>query len=212
MAFTTLARCVALAACVFIVWPLFGQTPRFPKAPRPKISQGSLNNGDAAPDFSLRAVDGKSEVTLSQLRGKPVVLIFGSCTCPPFVASLKSVERLHAEHQDRVHFYIVYIREAHPVDGWAISNNQFQVTTPTTLKERQKIAQDFAAKLHIPIPVLVDGIEDQVEKSYSVWPNRMYILDADGKIVDKGTAGPGGVANSSRTASDVLESLLLESK
>ena len=37
--------------------------------------------GDAAPDFTLKSIDGSSEVTLSTFRGvKPVVLIFGSWT------------------------------------------------------------------------------------------------------------------------------------
>lgn len=37
--------------------------------------------GDVAPDFTLKSIDGKSEVTLSDFRDKkPVVLIFGSWT------------------------------------------------------------------------------------------------------------------------------------
>ena len=40
-----------------------------------------LNVGDTAPDFSLKTLDGKETVTLSQFKGKkPVVLIFGSYT------------------------------------------------------------------------------------------------------------------------------------
>ena len=40
---------------------------------------------EAAPDFTLKTVDGKEEVTLSKLVGpKPVVLIFGNFTCGPF--------------------------------------------------------------------------------------------------------------------------------
>jgi len=37
--------------------------------------------GDAAPDFTIKTLDGKETVTLSAFRGKkPVVLIFGSYT------------------------------------------------------------------------------------------------------------------------------------
>lgn len=39
-----------------------------------------LKVGDVAPDFTLPAAKGKHEVKLSGLRGKPVVLIFGSYT------------------------------------------------------------------------------------------------------------------------------------
>jgi cytochrome oxidase Cu insertion factor (SCO1/SenC/PrrC family) len=48
------------------------------KGPRPR--QGDLKVGDLAPDFTVKDVDGKKSVTLSKLKGKPVVLIFGSCT------------------------------------------------------------------------------------------------------------------------------------
>ena len=36
--------------------------------------------GDPAPDFTVKDMHDRESVTLSRLRGKPVVLIFGSCT------------------------------------------------------------------------------------------------------------------------------------
>jgi cytochrome oxidase Cu insertion factor (SCO1/SenC/PrrC family) len=53
-------------------------TPAWSQTPQPR--QGSLNVGDMAPDFALQDVEGKQTVKLSALAGKPVVLIFGSCT------------------------------------------------------------------------------------------------------------------------------------
>jgi hypothetical protein len=41
---------------------------------------GTVQPGDMAPDFSLPTQDHLSEVALSSLRGKPVVLVFGSYT------------------------------------------------------------------------------------------------------------------------------------
>lgn len=189
-----------------------GQPPAPPKDSPPRISQGSLKEGDLAPDFSLKDVDGKNAIKLSDLKGKPVVLIFGSCTCPPFVGTAKTTQSLRETYKDKVHFYIVYIREAHPTDGWSIPNNQFQVKSPRSLDERQAIAKKFAEKLEVSMPILVDSIDDEVSKSYSCWPNRMCIIGADGKIVDKGTAGPNGVATSARRAAEVLDSLLEKAK
>jgi len=40
---------------------------------------GGPDVGQPAPDFKLKLLDGK-EVQLSSLKGKPVVLVFGSCT------------------------------------------------------------------------------------------------------------------------------------
>lgn len=45
-----------------------------------KARAGALQPGEAAPDFRLKTLDHKSEVQLSELRGKPVVLVFGSYT------------------------------------------------------------------------------------------------------------------------------------
>ena len=125
--------CVAIALMVGVSPALLGQTPR--PAQRPRINQGTLQDGDAAPDFTLQDTEGKNELRLSDLREKPVVLVFGSCTCPPFVASLRSVEDLQAKYNDRVHFCLVYVREAHPTDGRVIANNQFQVKSPTSLRQ-----------------------------------------------------------------------------
>lgn len=47
---------------------------------RPQKRDGDLKEGAAAPGFTLHNVDGKNPVKLSDLKGKPVVLIFGSCT------------------------------------------------------------------------------------------------------------------------------------
>jgi cytochrome oxidase Cu insertion factor (SCO1/SenC/PrrC family) len=49
-------------------------------AQRPVRRDGDLKVGDAAPDFTVQDVEGKKTVKLSDLKGKPVVLIFGSCT------------------------------------------------------------------------------------------------------------------------------------
>jgi cytochrome oxidase Cu insertion factor (SCO1/SenC/PrrC family) len=42
--------------------------------------RGDLKVGEAAPDFTVKDVHGQTSVKLSDLKGKPVVLIFGSCT------------------------------------------------------------------------------------------------------------------------------------
>ena len=197
-------------ACSFLVLAsLCTAAENIPKQQaRPNISQGTLKDGDVAPDFTLQDSEGKKTVKLSELRGKPVVLIFGSCTCPPFVASTQQTSRLFERYKDRVHFYLIYIREAHPTDGWVMPGNQFVVKSPKTIEERRGIARDFAKRINVPMPILVDTHDDKVERTYVGWPNRMLILDAQGKIADKGMAGPGGTAASAQRAPQVLDRLL----
>jgi thiol-disulfide isomerase/thioredoxin len=183
-----------------------------PPAARPQIVQGNLQNADVAPDFTLQALSGAEPVTLSKLRGKPVVLVFGSCTCPPFVAATQATEQLYAKFQDRVHFYLIYVREAHPTDGRVIPGNQFQIRSPQTPDERERVAGNFARELGVQMPILIDGIDNAVERVYACWPNRMYVIDAGGKIMDKGMAGPGGVSASAKRATAILDHLLAGSE
>jgi cytochrome oxidase Cu insertion factor (SCO1/SenC/PrrC family) len=49
-------------------------------AQAPKSKEGNLKPGDVAPDFALKQLDNGKTIKLSELRGKPVVLVFGSCT------------------------------------------------------------------------------------------------------------------------------------
>ena len=102
---------------------------------------------------------------------------------------------------------MVYIREAHPTDGWAVPNNKFKITDPKTLDERQKAAREFAKELKLTLPVGVDTMDDQVDTLYGGWPDRVYVIDADGKIALKGGMGPGGFIPSVKAAFGVLDRL-----
>ena len=89
----------------------------------------------------------------------------------------------------------MYIREAHPTDGWQVPVNERDkvlIKDPKTLEERQKVARDFAAQFKVSIPICVDTLDDQVEKVYAGWPDRLYVVDAGGKLAYVGGPGPGG--------------------
>ncbi len=47
-------------------------------------------------------------------------------------------------------------------------------------------------KLNIQIPALVDDIQNSTEAAYTGWPDRLYVIDRDGRIAYKSGAGPFG--------------------
>ncbi len=161
---------------------------------------GSLQPGpkldETAPDFTLKTNDGKSEVTLSKLVGpKPIVLILGNFTCGPFRSHSGNFDKLHQRYKDRATFVMVYVREAHPTDGWRMeSNDRVGVSTqqPRTYEERVEVAQACGRHLGLGFPMLVDTIDDHVGAEYSGMPGRFYLIDRTGKIAFKNGRGPFG--------------------
>lgn len=124
------------------------------------------------------------------------------------MASVGLIEKLNARYKDRAHLYVVYIREAHPTDGWALPRNQFKITDPKSLDERRQVAKAFAAQLKLTLPVLVDDLDDRANTAYAGWPDRLYVVDRGGKIALKGGKGPFGFKPAVDEAPRVLDKLL----
>ena len=89
----------------------------------------------------------------------------------------------------------VYVREAHPIDGWREPANDavgISFAQPKLLDERTSIASECCSKLKISMPLLVDDMKDRVGHAYSGMPDRMYVIDREGLVVYKGGRGPFG--------------------
>lgn len=92
-------------------------------------------------------------------------------------------------------FYVVYIAEAHPSDVWQMQSNikdHVIFKNPTTSGKRQNVATSCVRKLHIRIPALIDGIDNRVERQYTAWPDRLFVIGRDGSIRYKSDVGPFG--------------------
>ena len=90
---------------------------------------------------------------------------------------------------------MVYIREAHAIDGDSPLGGGGMpiVEDPVSLAERNQIAQVCMSQLALdPIPALVDGIDDTVGTAYAGHPDRLYLVGRDGKIAYHGFEGPIG--------------------
>jgi hypothetical protein len=108
---------------------------------------------------------------------------------------LGELEQLYAQHRDDVAFFVVYVREAHPEDGWILTDNRkagIALADPATSEERQQVAETCAVRLQLSIPVLLDGLDDEVARRYGGWPDRLYLIGRDGRIAFQGGEGPFG--------------------
>lgn len=161
-------------------------------------SPDALRPGDLAPDFSLPLVSQPGKVKLSDLyREKPVVLVFGSISCPPFRAQVQQVESLFNKHADKANFLMVYIREAHPDSKIMVKRDDDTETLQSFVQTddaelRVQHAKTCARTLDLSFPTAMDLVDNKVSREYAGWPIRLVTIGTDGKIIDPGAPGPQG--------------------
>jgi hypothetical protein len=89
----------------------------------------------------------------------------------------------------------VYIEEAHPSDIWQMSSNIRDgviFRNPRVESERTAVAESCVRTLGIRFPAIIDGMSNTVERLYTGWPDRLFLIDRNGRIVYKSTPGPFG--------------------
>ena len=117
-------------------------------------------------------------------------------------------------YKDKVDFLAVYVREAHPSDGWVLPGNDrigISVSQHKDFAERCEVAGTCCGSLKMTIPMVVDEIDDRVGIAYSGMPDRLYIVDTNGRVAYKGGRGPFGYKPSEMEQA-LLMLLLDESK
>jgi len=123
------------------------------------LENSSLKVGEAAPDFELPSLDGKT-VRLSEFKGRPILLSIGASWCPDCRKEAPLLEELHLAHPELVILM---------VDG----------------KESPDVVQGFADEFGITHPILLDQ-DGSVTELYQVFaiPTDLFI-DAEGMIKAK---------------------------
>ena len=68
----------------------------------------------------------------------------------------------------------------------------FVFKQPTTDDERRKAAKILVERLKYRVPVAIDPIDGRSEKAFAAWPERIYVIGRDGRVLFKGDMGPFG--------------------
>jgi tetratricopeptide (TPR) repeat protein len=141
-----------------------------------------------APDFDLPEVGTKRQVRLSAMRGEaPVVLVFGSYSCPNLRGSAVALNALFQRYGRQARFLLIYIREAHATGSgeWQSTRNEREgvvVPPARTIEDKEDHAAMCTRELHLRFPALVDGMDGKVEAAYAAWPSRVFVIGADGRV------------------------------
>ena len=91
--------------------------------------------------------------------------------------------------------YAVYILEAHPSDVWQMQSNvrdKVVFASPKNEEERAVVAGACVRKLGIKFPAVLDEFGNSTEQAYTGWPDRIYLVDQNGRVAYKSRPGPFG--------------------
>ena len=128
--------------------------------------------GAAAPNFELPDLEGRHH-RLADWRGRPVVVEFGSYTCPIFCGHSRAMEQLATAYPEAA-WAVVYTREAHPGE---------RVRAHATVADKARAARRLVRDEEIERLVLIDDLDGSVHRDYGAAWDAVFVLDAVGTVV-----------------------------
>ena len=85
------------------------------------------------------------------------------------------VNQVHERFKEYADFLLVYLREAHPTDGWKMPNSEIE--DPLTQVERDLAASQCCQRCKFAFPAVVDTMDDATAAAPKIDSSRrMYFL------------------------------------
>ena len=125
---------------------------------------------------------------------------------------MPAVQELYRQYGATAEFLMVYIREAHPSDAWQSETNAddgIEFGSPKDFGERSALARCCTTKLEVGFPAVVDELDNATDEAYTAWPERMVVIDRDGRI--RWMSAPGPFGFEPEQLAQQLDALSLES-
>ncbi|MCL4426602.1 MAG: TlpA family protein disulfide reductase [Firmicutes bacterium] len=117
------------------------------------ISEFKPAKNHLAPDFTLKNLNQES-VTLSALRGKPVILNFWDTPCPACRQEMAALQEFYVKNQNRVHLLAINIGESPLVIGRFLQQGGYSF--PVLLDGDSKVTQSYALR-YTPMAFAIDA-------------------------------------------------------
>jgi peroxiredoxin len=147
-------------------------------------------NGKMAPNFTLQDIHGK-KVSLASYKGRPLILDFWATWCGPCKVEIPWFEKLHDQYASQ------------GLEILGVSADDLDKDDPAKLFTEKRDISDFAAKMHMNYPVLIDA--DSIADSYGgidALPTTFFI-NRKGKIV----ASTVGLASRDEIEADIKKAM-----
>ena len=139
-----------------------------------RFRKDAARPGDLFPPFELVTTSGDRLTNGNVFGDKPVLLIFGSMTCPMTASAAPSVQELYDEFGDHVDFIMLYVREAHPGENYRQAESmEEKLGHARTLKEFYDIQWTVAA----------DNLDGDLHRALDPKPNSAFLMNKEGTIL-----------------------------
>ncbi|HLP10761.1 MAG TPA: hypothetical protein VK177_02455 [Flavobacteriales bacterium] len=149
-----------------------------------------LKPGDSLPNIYFYDTSGKKVPADSLLKGKPIMFITGTYSCPSFRDNAKRIKKKIRKEKDTYDIYYIYLFEAHPVTwspyGKEMNNLEVnrkkninllqQKTIPERISAAVKANHDFKLNANI----LVDSEKNSFYRTVLSSPNGYMVFSPTG--------------------------------
>ena len=139
-----------------------------------RFRKGAAEPGDSLPPFQIVSTNGDSLENRDIFGDKPVLLIFGSMTCPMTASAMPSLQALYAEFSEQIDFIMLYVREAHPGEHF---------TQSETIEDKLENARSLKQFYDIRWTVAVDNIDGDLHRALDPKPNAAFLMSNAGEIL-----------------------------
>jgi hypothetical protein len=138
------------------------------------FSKFDAKPGSVVKNVSIERLDGSPTTIEDVMDGRPMLIVFGSVSCPMTFGSVDVLHRLHAEFGRKIKFAMLNVREAHPGENFE---------QPQSQQKKREHARLLASETNGHWETLVDTIDGELHCHLAEKPNAAFLLGPDRKIL-----------------------------